>query len=176
MLSLRLSRVGKKKQPTYRMIVTEKTRDPWGKHLEILGSYNPLTNPSTINLKGERIKYWIEKGAQASPTVHNLLVDAEIIKGEKVRATSPKKKKSADSTDKGKAESAPSESKETPAAAEEKPAEAPAEKPAEEVKETPAETPTETKKDKPAEEAKPEEKAAPIEEKAAENAEENKEA
>ncbi len=123
MLSIRLSRVGKKKQPSYRLIVTEKSRDPWGKHLEILGSYNPRTEPNSIQLKEDRVKYWLEKGAQPSPTVHNLLVDAGIIKGEKVKATSPKKKESADTADKGKAESTPSEAKETPTSAEEKPAE-----------------------------------------------------
>ena len=45
MLSIRLSRVGKTKKPSYRLLVTEKTRDPWGKHLQILGTYDPLTRP-----------------------------------------------------------------------------------------------------------------------------------
>lgn len=93
MLSIRLSRVGKKKQPSYRLIVTEKRRDPWGKHLEILGFYNPRFKNGGVELKNERIKYWLERGAQPSPTVHNLLVDAQIIQTEKVKATSPKKKK-----------------------------------------------------------------------------------
>lgn len=118
MLSIRLSRTGKKKQPSYRVIVTEKSRDPWGKYLEILGVYNPRTNPRTIDFKNDRIKYWLEKGAQPSPTVHNLLVDAKIIEAEKVKATSPKKKE-------GGEEEKKEETKTTaPAQQEEKPAEA----------------------------------------------------
>ncbi len=92
MLTIRLSRVGKKKQPTYRLIISEKSKDTFGDFLEILGHYNPLTEPRTINLKEGRIKYWLEKGAQTSPTVHNLLVDAKIIKGPKVKASKNKKK------------------------------------------------------------------------------------
>ncbi|MFH1838444.1 MAG: 30S ribosomal protein S16 [Candidatus Kuenenbacteria bacterium] len=93
MLMIRLSRVGKKKQPSYRLIVSDKTKDPWGKSLEFLGHYNPRTNPATINLEAERIKYWISKGAQTSATIHNLLVSQKIIKGSKVKADSKKKKK-----------------------------------------------------------------------------------
>lgn len=90
---IRLSRVGKTKQPSYRLIVSDKTKDPWGKSLEILGYYNPRTNPSTIKLEAERIKYWISKGAQTSATIHNLLVKQKIIKGPKVKADSVKKTK-----------------------------------------------------------------------------------
>jgi len=95
MLSIRLSRVGKKKQPLYRLIVTEKTRDPWGKFLENLGSYNPKTKVSQI--KNDRILYWLKQGAQATSTVHNLLVSQGIIKDKKVRASKsqPGKKKQA---------------------------------------------------------------------------------
>ena len=85
MLTIRLSRVGKKKQPSYRLIVSEKARDPWGKFLENLGTYNPRTNPSTSVFNVERINYWISKGAQTSDTVRNLLIDQKIIEGEKVR-------------------------------------------------------------------------------------------
>ncbi|MBU0649244.1 30S ribosomal protein S16, partial [Patescibacteria group bacterium] len=74
MLHIRLTRVGKKKQPTYRVIITEKHRDPWGKVLEILGHYNPRSKDKAAVLKADRIKYWIEHGAQASSTVHNLLL------------------------------------------------------------------------------------------------------
>ncbi|MEK9129963.1 MAG: 30S ribosomal protein S16 [Patescibacteria group bacterium] len=93
MLTIRLSRVGKKKQPSYRLIVSENARDPWGKALEFLGDYNPRTNPSTVNLKTERIKYWISKGAQTSTTVHNLLINKKVIEGSKIKADSTKKKK-----------------------------------------------------------------------------------
>ncbi len=76
---IRLSRVGKIKQPTYRLIVSEKSKDTRGKYLEILGTYNPRSNPATVKFDAERIKYWMSKGAQPSDTVHNLLVDQKII-------------------------------------------------------------------------------------------------
>ncbi len=83
MLSIRLSRIGKRKQPVYRLIVTEKGRDPWGRNLEILGQYNPRTSPSTVNFKEDRIKYYLSKGAQASSTVWNLLADLKLVEGAK---------------------------------------------------------------------------------------------
>ncbi|MEA3272873.1 MAG: 30S ribosomal protein S16, partial [Patescibacteria group bacterium] len=92
MLSIRLSRVGKKKQPSYRIIVLDKRKDPWGDYLENLGFYNPRVKPKEIKLKEERIKYWLSVGAQPSATVHNLLVDAKIIEGKKMKATIIKKK------------------------------------------------------------------------------------
>ena len=87
MIVIRLTRIGKKKQPSYRMIVQEKQRDPWGKALDIVGFYNPRTKPKTLTLKEERIKFWLSKGAQASATVNNLLVDAKVIKSEKRKAS-----------------------------------------------------------------------------------------
>ncbi|HTM68579.1 MAG TPA: 30S ribosomal protein S16 [Candidatus Binatia bacterium] len=86
MLVIRLTRVGKRKQPTYRVVVQDKTKDPWGKAKDIIGQYNPRTKPKTVIFKEDRVKFWIEKGAQPSPTVHNLLVDAKIISGEKLKA------------------------------------------------------------------------------------------
>jgi small subunit ribosomal protein S16 len=83
MLTIRLTRVGKKKQPQYRLIVSEKGRDPWGKALEILGQYNPRSTPPAINLKTERIKYWLDHGAQTSDTVWNMFVDQKIVDGPK---------------------------------------------------------------------------------------------
>ncbi len=86
MLSIRLSRVGKKKMPSYRLIVTEKTRDPWGKVLEQLGTYDPLAKPKKVAFDLERVKYWMSKGAQPSATVHNMLVDLKAIESEKTKA------------------------------------------------------------------------------------------
>lgn len=86
MLSIRLSRVGKKKSPSYRLIVTEKTRDPWGKFLENLGTYDPMQKPKKVDFDVERIKHWMSKGAQPTPTVRNLLIDLKAIEGEKVKA------------------------------------------------------------------------------------------
>jgi small subunit ribosomal protein S16 len=87
MIVIRLTRIGKKKQPSYRLIVQDKRRDPWGKALDIVGFYNPRTKPKTLKLDEARIKAWLAKGAQASATVNNLLVDAKVVKGEKVKAT-----------------------------------------------------------------------------------------
>lgn len=83
MLHIRLRRVGKAKQPNYRLIICEKSKDPWGDNLEILGTYNPLVQPSAVNFKVDRIKEWIAKGAQCSDTVWNILVDQGVVKGEK---------------------------------------------------------------------------------------------
>ncbi len=83
MLMLRLSRVGKKGQPSYRLLVSEKSKDPWGTSREILGTYHPRRDPVEINFKADRVKYWLSKGAQASDTVWNLLIDQKILEGEK---------------------------------------------------------------------------------------------
>lgn len=109
MLVIRLSRVGKKKQPTYRLVLQEQHRDPWGTSIEILGNYNPRTEPITLSLKEERVQHWLDRGAQPSPTVHNLLVNAGIIKDKKVRATTHDKQEiipGADSKESPKEEAA----------------------------------------------------------------------
>jgi small subunit ribosomal protein S16 len=74
----------------YRLIISEKTKDPYGDSLEILGSYNPFSKE--LQVKNDRVKYWLEKGAQMSPTVNNLLVEKKIINGKKVMASKPGKK------------------------------------------------------------------------------------
>ena len=84
MLKIRFSRIGKKKQPYYRVTIAENTKDPWGDSLEILGSYDPRTKE--LKIKEERVKYWLSKGAKATPTVNNLLIEKKIIEGEKVKA------------------------------------------------------------------------------------------
>jgi len=90
MLVIRLTRIGKKNQPAYRVVLAEKKEAVKGKFIEILGNYNPRLKTKVF--KAERIKYWLSKGAQASPTVHNLLVSEKIIEGAKVKAWRPKKK------------------------------------------------------------------------------------
>jgi small subunit ribosomal protein S16 len=86
MLAIRLQRLGKKKQPTYRVIVSEKHKDTQAGSLEILGHYNPQREPAEIVLDQERIKHWLSVGAQPSNTVHNLLVNAGILKGDKKKS------------------------------------------------------------------------------------------
>jgi small subunit ribosomal protein S16 len=90
MLTIRLSRIGKKKKPMYRLIVSEKARDTYGRSLEILGSYNPFTKE--IAADNDRINYWISKGSGMSPTVNNLLIEKGVIKGERVTASKNRKK------------------------------------------------------------------------------------
>lgn len=96
MLIIRLARFGRKKQPSYRVIINEKSKDTRGDYLEQLGNYNPRTKPKTIQFNTERIQYWLSKGAQASDTVHNLLVAQGIIKGDKIRKGRTKKKLTAE--------------------------------------------------------------------------------
>jgi small subunit ribosomal protein S16 len=90
MLTIRLSRIGKKKKPMYRLIVSEKSRDPYGRALEILGSYNPFTKE--LQTSQERVEYYLGNGAQMSNTVNNLLVEKNIVKRDKVKASKPGKK------------------------------------------------------------------------------------
>ncbi len=73
---IRLSRRGAKKQPHYRVVVIEKERARDGRSVEVVGTYNPRTNPASIDLKRERIDYWRSKGAQLSETVARLLAKA----------------------------------------------------------------------------------------------------
>lgn len=87
MVSIRLARVGKRNQPSYRVVVVPKQKDPWGKVLEIVGNYNPRRNPRELVLKADRIKDWLAKGAEASATVWNLLIDEKIVEGKKHSVT-----------------------------------------------------------------------------------------
>ncbi|MSQ41625.1 MAG: 30S ribosomal protein S16 [Dehalococcoidia bacterium] len=73
MLRIRLRRTGKKKQPTYRVVVADQRSPRDGAFVEVVGQYNPRTEPSTLVLQEERVKYWLEHGAQPSETVHRLL-------------------------------------------------------------------------------------------------------
>lgn len=91
MLVIRLARHGRKNKPTYRVVLQEKDWAPGSKVLETLGHMNPHTNPATVSLKTERITYWISQGAQSSNTVHNILVTAGIVKGEKRRSVTGNK-------------------------------------------------------------------------------------
>ncbi len=69
---IRLSRVGARKQPYYRVVVIEKEMARDGRNVEVVGTYNPRTNPAKIDLKRERIEHWVSKGAKMSDTVARL--------------------------------------------------------------------------------------------------------
>ena len=73
MLMIRLARFGKKKMPSYRVVVTDKRRPRNGRFVEIVGTYNPLVKPAAVKLEVERIKYWLSCGAQPSDTVRSFL-------------------------------------------------------------------------------------------------------
>lgn len=73
MLRIRLTRMGAKKKPFYRVVVTERSQARDGSFLEIVGHYNPVTNPPAIELNMERVRHWIERGAQPSETVSSLM-------------------------------------------------------------------------------------------------------
>jgi small subunit ribosomal protein S16 len=73
MLMIRLARVGARKQPHYRIVVIEKDRARNGRSVEVVGTYNPRTEPATFELKRDRIAYWTGKGAQLSEIVGKLL-------------------------------------------------------------------------------------------------------
>lgn len=90
MLKIRLRRIGKRGQAYFKVVVTEHTRKPKGKYLELLGSYDPHKNE--ISVDSEKIKYWLDHGAKMSPTVNNILVGRGVIEGEKVRVWKPKKR------------------------------------------------------------------------------------
>jgi small subunit ribosomal protein S16 len=70
---IRLARFGAPKQPYYRIVVIEKDRARNGRSIEIVGTYNPRTEPATVDLKHERIAYWRSVGAQMSPRVEKLV-------------------------------------------------------------------------------------------------------
>ena len=73
MVKIRLRRMGKKKQPTYRIVVADSRMPRDGRFIESIGFYNPLTEPSTIRIDSERALHWLSEGAQPSGQVRNLL-------------------------------------------------------------------------------------------------------
>ena len=89
MLTIRLARVGKNKRAQFKIVLQEHKVAPGGRHIEILGSYDP--HLKKVTLKKEKIKEWLAKGAKTSATVHNLLVSKGVISGEKIKVKLPKK-------------------------------------------------------------------------------------
>jgi len=73
LVKIRLTRKGKKKQPFYRVIVIDSKKRRDGPFVEIIGTYDPLKNPSEVKIDAERAKYWIGNGAQPTSTVKKLL-------------------------------------------------------------------------------------------------------
>ena len=73
MLAIRLMRMGAKKSPSYRVVVKEKLSKRDGAYVENVGFYNPTRNPAEVRLDLERVNYWIERGAQPTDTVRQLI-------------------------------------------------------------------------------------------------------
>ena len=73
MLMIRLARFGAKKRPTYRVVVIDKVRARDSRAVEVVGTYNPVSQPHAVELNHERIQYWLKNGAQPSDTVSRLL-------------------------------------------------------------------------------------------------------
>jgi small subunit ribosomal protein S16 len=92
MLVIRFLRTGRRNQPAFKIVVTDKRNPPrGGRFVEEVGFWNPLTKEKV--LKPERIKYWLSVGAQPSESVYNLLVEEKIIEGEKIKKHKKKKEK-----------------------------------------------------------------------------------
>lgn len=129
MLMIRLQRIGRKNDPSFRMLVLEKTASPKaGTYVDHVGTYNPKTK--AFQADGDAIKAWIAKGAQLSPSLQNLLIEKGIIEGKKSAAVVKQKnltknvKKEEPAAEAAPVAAAPAEEQEAPA---ETPAEAPAE-------------------------------------------------
>ncbi len=78
-VKLRLRRLGKKKQPIYKVVAADSRSPRDGKFIEAIGLYNPLTHPSTLDIKEDRALYWLNNGAQPTDTVKNLLSQKGIL-------------------------------------------------------------------------------------------------
>jgi small subunit ribosomal protein S16 len=70
---IRLKRIGAKKAPVYRLVITDRRNRRDGRSIEEVGIYNPTTEPATVELKEDRIKHWLGEGAQPTDTVRGLL-------------------------------------------------------------------------------------------------------
>ncbi|MDP7476856.1 MAG: 30S ribosomal protein S16 [Candidatus Peribacteraceae bacterium] len=166
MLRIRLQRTGNKNNPTYRMVVSEKTNAAKGKYMEIIGHYLPTRNPAVFEFNEERITHWIKNGAVPSDTVARLLSNSGVKGLEKYteRYTKQKKKKEVEEESPVAAPPASEEKKDDKDDKEEKDTAAPAEEekkeeeaPKDEVKEEVKEE--EKKEEAPKEEASVEEEA-----------------
>lgn len=181
MLMIRFQRIGRTKAPSYRLIVSEKTKDTQAGTLEPLGIYDPTKSPKVVELKEDRIKHWLSVGAQPSESVRNLLIAQGILSGDKAKSVkisqkrqgkisekkaaaeeAEKAKKEAEAAAKAEAEAAAAAEAEAAAQAEAAPAEEEKTEaaPTEEASEAPAE---EEKVEEPATEEAPAEAEAPAE-------------
>jgi small subunit ribosomal protein S16 len=120
-LKIRLNRTGARKKPSYRIVVAESTAPRDGKYIEIIGTYDPLTDPATIVLKGDRAKHWLSVGAQPTERVVKLMAREGLVEAPTYAAPAPKE------SDGGSTAAAPATAAAAPAAADAEPAVAEAE-------------------------------------------------
>lgn len=92
-VKIRLTRLGDKKSPFYRVVVTDSRKSRSGEYIENLGTYNPLANPAEIKINGDRAKYWIANGAQPTETARTILVREGLVEAAKRAPKTDKKKK-----------------------------------------------------------------------------------
>jgi len=95
MVKIRLRRMGAKKQPTYRFVVSDARSPRDGRFIEIVGHYNPRTRPKTVVINEEKVKEWLSKGAQPSDPVRRLLAERGLVERGPISETkrAPKAKK-----------------------------------------------------------------------------------
>ncbi len=101
MLRIRYKRIGRRNQPSFRVVVTDKKRPPRGGDNEEIGFYNPLTKERRVD--ADRARYWLERGAQPSARVRNLLIAEGVITGNKrpVHGEAPESHEGGDSAGEG---------------------------------------------------------------------------
>jgi small subunit ribosomal protein S16 len=171
LLKIRLARVGKKKQPTYRVVVADARAPRDGKYVEIIGQYNPRTEPNTFVIDEDKARAWMAKGAQPTERMHKLLATVGIMEAPVFPPPKPKAEPPAPARP---AAAAPAAAPVAAAPAAEPVAEVAAEEPAAEVEEAPAaeaEAPAAAAEEAPAAEAEtPAEAEAPAEEEKTEEA------
>lgn len=114
MLVIRMQRTGRKNAATFRVVLQENTQAPKSKALEILGNYNPhlKERKDQVQIDGERVKHWLSQGAQASNTVHNMLVETGVITAPKKKSVAPKPKPKAEGEEEAPKADAPAEAAE----------------------------------------------------------------
>ena len=92
-VKIRLRRTGAKKQPSYRVVVTDSASPRDGRFIEIIGHYNPRRTPAELTLVEEKVAHWLGNGAQPSDTVARLLAERGLYDKSKVRARKPREKR-----------------------------------------------------------------------------------
>jgi small subunit ribosomal protein S16 len=88
-LKIRLNRTGARKKPSYRIVVAESTAPRDGRYIEIIGTYDPLTDPATIVLKGDRAQHWLSRGAQPTERVVKLMAREGLIEAPSYAGSAP---------------------------------------------------------------------------------------